>query len=75
VATTPLASSKDHGGAEHLTLACRELVIQELSAYCWGLLSGANKEFKRLNMKMTHKINNDMNKYLDEFKEKKELVK
>jgi hypothetical protein len=38
-----LESSKDHGGAEHLTLACRELVIQELPDYYWGLLSGANR--------------------------------
>jgi hypothetical protein len=30
VTTTPLASSNDHGGAEHLTLVCRELIIQEL---------------------------------------------
>jgi hypothetical protein len=44
VATTPLASSKDHGGAELLTLVCRELVMQELPDYCWDLLSGANRQ-------------------------------
>jgi hypothetical protein len=71
VATTPLACNKDHGGAQHQTLACRELVIQELPDCCWDLLSGADREFKRINMKMTNKINNDMYKYLDEFKEKK----
>jgi hypothetical protein len=77
VAITPLESSKDHGGVEHLTLVCIELVILELRDYCLGLLSGANRqEFKRINMNMTNKINNDIYKYLDEFKEKtNELVK
>jgi hypothetical protein len=44
VATTPLAWSKDHGVAKHLTLTCRELVIQEMPEYCCSLLSGANRQ-------------------------------
>jgi hypothetical protein len=43
VGTTHLDCSKDHGGAEHLTLACRELVIQELPDYL-DFLSGANRQ-------------------------------
>jgi ribose 5-phosphate isomerase RpiB len=57
-------------------LACRELVIQELPDYYWGLLSGADNELKRVNMKIINKINSNNYKYLDEFKEKtNELVK